>query len=180
MPDETVRVQIMEVAKFGKAWKIQGKDGAGAVRTYTMHENDRDTGQLTIPPECGENVLLVYGTQTGEYQGKQQTTYWVNEVRMMQANGDAPAPPPQQTAEPKKPPQTSSFENPMNASIEWQVCVKEAAATLRANQGWAKGNPPITGSEIAAMARDIFYGKEIPTHGEANQEQGDPEPEYTG
>ena len=203
MPDETVRVNITHVARMGKAWKIDGADDGGNVRTYTMHENDRDSGAPSQPPNVGELVLFVYGTQTGEFQGKQQTTYWINEVRMAQPrNGTGPpqtpfhgnmpdaTAPPQESPEPKKPPQTSSFENLINASIEWQVCVKEAAASLRANLEWcvagqhdANVRLPITGDQIAAMARDIFYGKDYPQHEElplSTQEQGEPERQFTG
>ena len=183
MPDETVRVFINNIAKQGKAWKIDATDNHGALRTYTMHENDRDTGQPTIPPDVGEDVILVYGTQTGEYQGKQTTTYWINEVRRpsnprnaadVQHDGVSSADmrdAAQEIAEPKKAPLPP--ENPVNASIEWQVCVKEASANARANLEWAaqadqNGNRyPITSAAVVAEARTLFYGKEIQTHEEA-------------
>ena len=94
MPDETVRVFIGEVSQRGNAWKIKGKDEGGAEREYTMHLNDRDTGQPNTPPNVGEDVILVYRPQTGEYQGKMQTTFWVNEVRMPgnPRNGGQPPP----------------------------------------------------------------------------------------
>ena len=188
MPDETVRVFIGNVAKQGKAWKIDASDERGAVRTYTMHENDRDTGQPNTPPNVGEDVILVYATQVKEFQGKQETTYWVNEVRMPSnpRNGAEPPPPAQpegtyeqtqetvaepvqEIADRKKAPQTSSFENPINASIEWQVCLKEAGANARANLEWVSSDTlrkPIKSDDVVAEARTLFYGKEYPQHEE--------------
>ena len=177
MPDETVRVFINNIAKQGKAWKIDATDNRGALRTYTMHENDRDTGQPTIPPDVGEDVILVYGTQVKEFQGKQETTFWINEVRRPSnpRNGAQEIAEErlaaQEIAEPKKAPLPP--ENPINASIEWQVFVKEAAATLRANLEWApilrqdETRVGVTGPQIAAMARHIYYGKEDLQHEEA-------------
>jgi len=177
---ESVRVMVRNVAEAGQTYKIDAADELGNVRTYTMMKTDKQTGMQNTAPDLDGDYLFVYGTQTGEYQGKMQTTFWLNEVRMPQ--NPRPAPEPVQAgvaeaqavseiAEPKK--GTSSFENPMNASIEWQVCIKEASANARANLEHAPqeytegGRVPITSEKVVAEARELFYGKEYPQHEEA-------------
>lgn len=111
MAEETMRVIVKNVVKAGSVWKIGAADSEGNVRTFTMHENDRDSGQPNTPPALNEDCIFVYATTTKEYQGKQQTTWWLNEVRMPQ-NPRAAEPlthderiaadQPQEIAEPKK------------------------------------------------------------------------------
>lgn len=60
-------------------------------------------------------------------------------------------------------------------STEWNTAVMTAREVLIANQTWTEAHEPITGPQIAAMARDIYYGKEIPTHPEE-----EPEREFRG
>ena len=94
---ETVRVNVTNVAQAGKTFKIKAADDWGNEREYTMMTHDKDTGQPNVAPELGELYTFTYGTQTGEYQGKMQTTYWVNSIgpalpREGQAPPQNPAP----------------------------------------------------------------------------------------
>ena len=97
-----------------------------------------------------------------------QGTY--EKVRAAVAEPPAEKPPVQQEL-----PQRSPDPNARDASIEWQVCMKEASANARANLEWAaKADEngeryPITSAAVVAEARTLFYGKEDPQHEEASQ-----------
>ena len=134
---ETVRVNVTNVATAGKTFKIKGQDDWGNEREYTMMTHDKDSGQPNTPPEFGELYLFVYGQSTGEYQGKTQTTYWVNEIRMAQPrNGNVPAAQPAQQAAPQPPQQNQPAEkdaydvrqDATRVSIEKQQALKYAVA----------------------------------------------------
>ena len=202
---ESVRVMVRSVADVGQTYKIEGADEMGNVRTYTMMKTDRDTGQMNTPPNMDEDCIFIYGTQTGEYRGKQQTTYWLNEVRMPQMPRDnATPPPPVQAEQPETAPENpepikDAYDMRQDAtriSIEKQQCLKHATEYYSGSQSGPEDVvkaawhfyeefmlPELGPAAIERLMADVQPDMTQEEQGEVIQNSSHsyaPQPEYTG
>ena len=213
-PDNELRTTVIDVKSGGKKFRVKMDDGR--VQEFTL-----STQGYVMCPTVGQDVLIKWNMQASTNPQYPDDTYWANDVQPasggdnaqnadgyepVDANSERAAqridrdnntpPPPIQREQPvqKSEPIKGGYQEEANTrerSAEWNTAVMTAREVLVANQGWAEGSPPITGAQIAAMARDIFYGKDYPQHEEQaprwqmpteepNQEQGEPEPRFTG
>ena len=216
--DTAERVTVVGVKDGGKKFKATRPNGE--VQEFTL-----SVSNPVPCPAMNDDIIVHFDIKTPTDPDKiarfgSEPTFWANKIEPARSDGYSAAPMadvapayeetaqrvdalnanaapderPREIAEPKK--DVYQVEgDAKNRSVEWQVCVKEAAASLRANLEWCVSGDspriPITGTQIAFAARQIFYGKEIPTQeeapaqwqtpqGEPNQEQGEPERQYTG
>ncbi len=138
MADISATVKVKGVKKDGKVTKFQGQDAVGAVEEYTMSLQGDG-----IAPEIGETVEVSYGIQEKEWQGRKQTTRWVNDW-----HPGAPFPEPQasnaelqngqqETESPKKA-LVNSYDEPeirKERNIAMSVCVKAAVDFHASREG---------------------------------------------
>ena len=200
-PDNELRVIVATVKKDRTAFKVQIGEANGSVHDQWFNLSTQ--GEQVVCPNQGDDIIVGYNVSPGttEYPNP---TYWANSIRSANGADETPAEPmdtqpapphmPAQTpqgtyekvraavAEPpaekappqKELPQRSPDPSTRERSAEWNTAVMTAREVLVANQTWDDNHTPITGAEIAAMARDIYYGKDrsegdkIPVHTAAN------------
>ena len=187
MPTENPKMSgmVVEISSDQKDFWLENADGKYKFRVSAYNNANC--------PEQGQEYTVVYNIKPPDPQyADRGDTWWANEITSV-GNGAAPMqpPPPTQPAPPHMPaqvPPQGTYEkaraavaepapekppvqkgavdspNDMRRSVEWNVAVSEAVTALVANQTWADTHDPITGGEIAAMARDIYYGKEDQQH----------------
>ncbi len=199
-PDNEERVTVVGVRDDQKKFKARMPDGREQEFTVSTTNN-------VVAPLNGADILLAYNIQPSSNPQWPDDTWWANSIRAANGAGETPAPPMQRDNTTPPPPvaaeqpvpryDSTTSTTPVTAptpqkdvyqvegdaksrSAEWNTAVMTAREVLIANQSWEDPHMPITGLQVAAEARDIYYGKELEVHPEQppQQQSGDPGPQY--
>lgn len=201
MEDTAERVTVVGVKSDGKKFKATRPNGEVQEFTLSVSNpvvcpamNDDIIVHFSIKTPTDPDKIARFGSaptfwvnkieparsgpaDQGQYE-QPPTDAWEQTAQRVDATnaaaaGTAMPDRPQEIATPKKDVYQEEA-NTRERSTEWNTAVMTAREVLVANQGWEQEHVSITGDQIAEMARDIYYGKELPTHPEQ-----EPEPEYT-